>query len=441
MAGRIESNPTPIGLALDGWAEYLTTVRHRCPGSVRNMRGDVQRGIASEGWTDVAALTLQAVTGYIARASASRGWTTATKKRVLVSFRSLTRWAEDAGLIERDPLVRCHVGASDPAPGSRAATTDEARALMRVALVRGDDGRARGVRSLYWGCLFLCGCRYSEPATWRWRNLLLDERVILWEPDMHKGRRRQETPIAPELARMLARHRETVPNRPDDPVFPVVPSRVTFRLDADLASIQRVDTRGRAFSPHSCRKWFSTTLTGLGVPERLVDRLMRHAGRTEMRYYDPTAREMAEAVARLPRLWPDSGVWTGSSGLFSRFLLDSGRRVADAESVTLSATPTSPTHQTARRPRPCPVCCERHNFGISAAGPGPGVVVVDLPPWAAGVFETGSASRRGFQTGNGEYRPDTRSPTLTQPSARNTDLSDMLAALSRLVREDGHGRT
>jgi hypothetical protein len=91
----------------------------------------------------------------------------------------------------------------------------------------------------------------------------------------------------------------------DDKVFPSQPINATFRADRENTGIDRLDFRGRAFTAHSARKFLATQLTTCGVTEKMVDFLMRHTGRTEYRYYDPSLEEQAEAIAKLPKLLPE----------------------------------------------------------------------------------------------------------------------------------------
>ncbi len=121
--------------------------------------------------------------------------------------------------------------------------------------------------------------------------------------------------LAPELVGLLraylamddeARRENDDPATPESLVFGMMPSRLSFTRDRDQAGVPAVDSRGRPLSLHSARKWFATEMTRAGVAEKLVDKLMRHAGRPEHRYYDPPLDDQAEALARLPRLWPSA---------------------------------------------------------------------------------------------------------------------------------------
>jgi hypothetical protein len=107
------------------------------------------------------------------------------------------------------------------------------------------------------------------------------------------------------MAELLRQHKETVPNRASDPVFPVVATRAVFRDDLARSGIDIEDERGRRFSTHSCRKWFKTTLVGNGIQANLIDQLMRHAPTVGDRYLDATEVMYTKALDSLPELWPE----------------------------------------------------------------------------------------------------------------------------------------
>lgn len=132
------------------------------------------------------------------------------------------------------------------------------------------------------------------------------------------------------LADLLRRHVAALTSGGHDSlVFAIKPSGPTFRRDRDQAGIAHMDFRRRRFSPHSARKFFSTCLTTQGIPEKMVDFLMRHAGRVEHRYYDPGLEEQAEAVGKLPELWPECGHSVDNSDSSSRDLTKRRRLVED----------------------------------------------------------------------------------------------------------------
>lgn len=226
-------------------------------------------------------------------------------------------------------------------------------------------------------------------------------------------------------------------------MFPVVPFKGTFVKDRDAAGIQAADYRGRTFSAHSARKYFSTALTAAGVPEKMVDRLMRHAGRVEHRYYDPSLAEQAAAAAKLPRLWPDSGdicanrqAGGGPNVENSNPELTSRGRIAEDGPGTPVGSPDQPI--STERPGPVfqPPECQR-----SAVFTGLGRQVESLMR-AAGQGRPEQAA--GRLTPHPVCMPNSAFSVAYRDGIETDDLADLFEALARLLRtrSSGHeGRT
>jgi len=314
IAGRIDAADSELDVAVEAWLSYLRS-RGKKRRSIDAFRQVVQRAVKQCGWTTTGDITFAAVTSWLG----AQAWKGATYNRNLSVFRSLTRHMTKAKAIPEDPLVMAERAEDDGGEGARAASIDEARAMILRAWVRDQaDRRCKGNRALYWLCLFSHAARLDEPRQWRRKHLVLDHAFphVIWTADINKGRKRRDCALSPELAEQLRLHLASLdreraaaglaPGGPDDLVFPVVPSKATFIADRDACGIPAEDYRGRRFSSHAARKYFSTTL-GAMAAEKMVDFLMRHQGRVEHRYFDPPLAEQAEAVAKLPRLWPEQG--------------------------------------------------------------------------------------------------------------------------------------
>jgi integrase len=298
---------TPLDEAIEQWGEFLIG-RARKHTSAQTMRNKLRRAAARMGWATTDDLTFEAVEGYLATRT---DWSAATNNQHRSCFRNFGKWLARTKQWELNHLEHIDDIRQAAGVGARAASTDEALAIIRYTAGRNNDKRSLGCRSLYYAALFLAGCRRSEPAAWQWRDLQLEEEpaVIIWRPEVHKNGQRVELVLAPELAGLLRQWRDHLrdlgePTAGEALVFDVPPSATTWRQDRERAGIAEVDSRGRGMSPHSARKWFATTLTVAGVPTRMVDRLMRHAGRTEHRYFDPSREEQVLALQALPRIWP-----------------------------------------------------------------------------------------------------------------------------------------
>lgn len=320
VAGRIESAPAELASALAAWLQYMQD-RKKKPRSIEAFRSVVERAMREHGWATLGEYTFENITRWLGEKSeGEHGWKGVTYNRNLSVFRSFGTFLATSGRLDRNPLERAEPAQDDGEDGSRAATLEDVRAIIFQAWLKDrTDRRSKGNRALYWLCLAAHGCRQSEPGAWRRRHLILDHDVphVWWTKDLNKNHKQYELALAPELAGLLRAHLAQIdreraeaklpPAGPDDAVFPVVPFKGTFKQDRDRAGIPAMDYRQRPFTPRSFRKFFSTQLTALGVPEKMVDRLMRHKGRTEHRYYDPPLEEQRKAVERLPRLWPEPG--------------------------------------------------------------------------------------------------------------------------------------
>lgn len=352
VAGRIEARPGELLTALDDWTAYLRA-RRRKPDTVANYRSIVMRAINETGWHMASDLTFEAITGWLAK----RQYSGSSYNCALSTWRGFCEYLVASEIIARNPLRMADRAANDSAGGSRAATTEEARAMITYARMRDlTDRRAKGARALYWLCLFQIGCRIGEPAKWQRRHLILDEAVpyIAWEPAINKNGQAQRIAIAAEVAQSLREHlaaedRERAaagltPAGPRSLVFPHKPTKNTFRNDRAAAGIASKDRHGAAITAHSARKWFATELTRLGMAEKMVDHLMRHAGRPEHRYFRPTLEEQSQALAIMPALWPLQGQKGGARKIRDKSAgenLTVGPQQAEDEPATLRVSKTT----------------------------------------------------------------------------------------------------
>lgn len=319
----------------------------RKPKSVQAFGEIVRKAVACDGWSSLPDITYASVTAYLERHVESGAWKKTTYNHHLSAFRSFTTWLVSArpSYFPSDILAAARRADDDGGEGSRAATLEEARAHIATSLMLERRDRRRTTwQTLYRMFEYAHACRVGEPAMLRWKHLFLEHEYphVLWHKSVQKNKRTQEVPLGPELLGLLLEHRAamrelaktspvfetrvtkgkgkgtTVRRKisPDDPeafVFPTSTSSQVFARDRDRAGIVAVDQRGRGFTSHSARKFFSTVMTSQGVPEKTVDRLMRHRGTTESRYYDPPLSELARFSAFLPKLWP--GARNGESGL------------------------------------------------------------------------------------------------------------------------------
>ncbi len=318
IAGRIDASATDLRECVDAWIETLRR-RGKRPKTLITFREVVTKAAGECGWSHRLQLTNAGIIDWLSAHLAAGTWQTATYNRNLCVFRSLTKYLHRCGRLEADPLAAESRIDAMGGPGSRAASTEEARAIIRHALARESIDRrvARGT-ALQLLVLFAAAARASEPGKWRRRHLALEHSVphVHWTADINKNRKEQWIALAPELAEQLRLHlrRQDAaraedgrgPASPDDPVFEQAMQDQTLKLYAAGAGIAAHDWRGRKFSGHSAPKWFCTTLGQL-VEQKMVDHLKRHTGSVPARYFDPSLADQAAALAKLPRLWPEDG--------------------------------------------------------------------------------------------------------------------------------------
>jgi len=446
VVGSIAASQTDLHRAIERWLSHMQSLGCS-PRTLTDYRAIFRRAVADVGWLSVDDVTHEAVTGWLGAFRASGEWSGATYNRNLSVFRSFTAWARTNRLVDDDPLERAERAVHDGGEGSRAATTEEGSALILQAWCKHTtDAKCKGNRPLYWHTLFTAACRLEEPTRWRREHLHLSESVpqFHWTPDINKTHRDQYVALSPELVPLLRAHLEDVdrdraeaglePAGPKDLVFPIAPSKHTWPKDEARAGIAHEDYRGRIFSPHSARKWFSTTLTAQGVPEKMVDFLMRHAGRVEHRYYDPPLAEQAAALALLPPLWPQVKVGLKRARSVDKSIESHNRLTSEVlhghdRATTLGEPNRTNRLDSADQTRP------------NAAG-----VVFESVPGLVSDLERRmkQAQGKGPAASSSEPASEPLNPTMgiqgLHLNAGSThELADFLEALAKLIRSSGAG--
>ncbi len=460
VAGRIEAEISPLEQLLEGWLEHLRT-RGKSAKTVSAYGQVARKAIRDNGWTRVEDVTYSSVLDWMSSQRASGAWSKgSTYNRNLTLMRSFAKHlARVSGTVS--VLEHAENAVDDGDQGARAATDDEARAMIRVAWARTEsDARSKGARDVWRAAEFLAGLRAEEPGLWRWKHVLLDEEipVIRWTKDINKNRRLQEIAIAPELVTLLRRHRSEMSRlaaatggvhrpiqrrgrqpkpRPFDPanpeafVFPVLVSKGTWAEDAQRAGIPLEDSRQRPFSGHSARKWLENALIRAGVHTRIIDFLMRHRGDTRARYVDVTAAEQRQALALLPQVWPVA-------------LPGCGQPVENPESenVDLTAGWDLSEYQVPHRcERPSPTT--QPSSRATRFEPSIGVVTVMAPEWlGSSLVLSSSVDSPSEQSGIGPHActgfespifDKLLSDVMPRGGLENGDSKGQLEALARLM--------
>ena len=307
VAGSINPEKTPIQLAVDDWLENMQR-RRKKPKSIAAFRQVVTLAMRECEWQTPADITFKSIDTWMTETAKAKGWKGATYNRNLCVFRSFTRRLHKCGLLPHDIMADAvRAEEDDSGDGARAATLEEAKALLMRAWVRElNDKRCRGNRRLYFACNFALGLRLDEPARWRRKHVQVfcDQPFIDWKPDINKGRKRRIQPVPMWLAQDLREHMKSLPDDPEALVFPVVPNKATFEADRKAAGITKEDSRGRTFSSHSARKFFRTYLRHVAkINEEVVNYLMRHTVSVAERY-DDCPQAIIDAANAIPDLLP-----------------------------------------------------------------------------------------------------------------------------------------
>lgn len=446
IAGRIDAPLHPLRTTVDAWLSNLAA-RGKSKSTIASFRQVVLGAARERGWSFEEDLTAAQVIDYMDAQRVAGIWSGSTYNRNLSCFRSFERFVARV----RNPsttLREADRADDDGEEGARPATDDEARAMVRRAVVFQEAGRCEGNRPLERMLMFAAGCRGGEPERLRWRHIRLDAPVpfIHWTRDAHKNKREQFTALAPELVSLLQEHREQMRKlaaatpvirkrvkggrvreravSPDDPeafVLPIISGKGTWEADRKALGIAAEDVMGLPFSRHSARKWFSTRLTAAGVPEKMVDFLMRHRGRTEHRYYIPTLEEQRAELSRLPGLMPVLAGLIGSGQPVDKPARKSEALTKPAGSADSGhATPGPRSSDSTRPPAPPARCPESH---------------LVVPCRAAGPVESSTGPGAPARAPEDESKfSSPRMPISGLEKVDSKTLADLFEVISRLLR-------
>lgn len=371
VAGRIDASPGELVASIEAWAQELRRL-NLAKHTISQYRRFLLRFVSRGEFSRFDQLKYDPMMDALQLLRVDSDWSDFTYNRSLSCLRNFTKYLRKTKRLSEDVLEEaCGTKPMDEEDGARAATTLEARRFIAMVAAKVAGRRNYSDRLVQAMTQFCHACRSGEPARLEWkRHMFLDAPVpyIRWTKDINKNRRQETRAIAPELLPLLLAHRDkqreiarrdgptiqrlnrktgektTVLIDPDadgSMVFPRPSPPCQFKKDANSALIQIVDNFGKSFSGHSSRKWFETTLINGGVPNKLVDKLLRHRGKTEDRYYDPTLEDQAGGLAKLPLLLPDGWIVDNRSSTGN-----SPRSDLTSDRTSANMCPSTPTpHQ------------------------------------------------------------------------------------------------
>ena len=354
MAGAVAHNPDGgpviaslahadplVSDAIKRWADDMR--RRGCkPRSVANFTGRAVGLCAYHGWRTVSEVTLDGAHRWLGEQRAAARWSGTTHDQAVSALKCWGEFMVSVGFVVSNPFGHLEACGEVGAEGSRAATTDEARAIVSAARRwEATDRKVKSHLALWYCFLFLTGLRCAEAEAVRWRDLELDgDAPTLWaDPTWSKNRRRMGVPLNDEIAGLLRAHRRAG-GGPDAPVFERTPNRATWHRVLNLARVRSEDDRRRTLTQHGCRKWLASELDRLGASPGILATALRHfEGIAQKHYVDRLLGECREYFSRLPKLWPD-----GTCGVPEPHIpknpLDSGPRMVESDGV-LGSRPTA----------------------------------------------------------------------------------------------------
>lgn len=277
---------------VDAFVRFLATERHASAHTVRAYRTDLARFLADVEADRPAAVTPQALRGWLRAVDGHLDRATIARK--LSAIRSLFRFLVRTGRLRRDPTA----GIATPRARRRLPVhlsldeTDRLLATPAGADLR--DARDRAILEV----LYSAGLRVSELTGLDWED-------VDWEADVArvvgKGRRERLAPLGRAARAALERYQRLLGWPRTGPVFRNHRGgRLTPRSVARMLT-SRLEAAGitRPASPHALRHTFATHMLGAGADLRAIQEMLGHRSlSTTQRYTHVDLRRLMEAYDR-----------------------------------------------------------------------------------------------------------------------------------------------
>ncbi len=343
------SAPLTIAAALSLWVANMERLGCKA-GSIKCFERHARRCCSFSGWGAVGEMSLDGAEAWLA-VQRTEGWSGPTHDQAASALRCFSKFLYERQRVPHDPFCGLRGCGEVGGEGARAATTEEVRGLIRAALVaKARDRRCKGEPAVFLAFLCWSGLREDQEANGiKWRDIVLGSNAsqqigdngpklqccYTSDPAWAKNGKRQTVALNEECRTVMEAYRRTVPNGPDDPVFPVRPNRHTFQKLRELAGIRAEDDRGRGFN--SLRKWLATTLDATGASPGVVSAMLRHSDTlAQEKYIDPKMDAQLAAAQRLPAVYPAG--FGGRSPDFVPDTVDSGPKASNSMAA-LQSTP------------------------------------------------------------------------------------------------------
>jgi site-specific recombinase XerD len=294
------STPT-LGDLVPEYQDHLYSLNRRLSG-VRRYTDQVRAFVGYLGQdAEVAAITPRMITRYRV-IMAERRCSGGTIGNALTAIRSFCRWLVTEELLDADPTASVAWPARED-PNVRALSNDELHQLFKVFAV--PDGLDE-TQSFIWQrnrrailLMLYAGLRISEAAALLWRDVYLDDRILIVQNG--KGGRRRELPIHPTLEAEL----RTVPEH--RPTWPVAGSATQNLLTSkSMAHIfeRWLPGLGIYITAHQLRRTFATQLLRRGAALRDIQQLLGHRSlKTTASYLGVDMKDLEESLKKLPPNW------------------------------------------------------------------------------------------------------------------------------------------
>lgn len=319
QAVQIRSNRQRIQTHLD---DYLADAeeRGRDPRHVLQNRRNLAGFVESTGVTMLSDVTPERVKAHLSELQRA-GLAGRTRAIRLSTIKAFMNWCYQQGRVAWNPITNAAVPKPDESPQRRrrALTPSELNRLLEVA-----DGRGR---KAWYATAAMAGLRRSDLIRLRWCDVDFDRNLI----SIVDGKRQRKAkssgrevkadliPMHPELAAILASHRQETMSSPAAKVFPTAVTDLTRQKDFVRAGLARwvkhvdvdgrvtrreydaTDEQGRVVDLHALRTTLATSLARAGVPLVHAKQILRHedARTTQRHYISVDTAETAAAIQTL----------------------------------------------------------------------------------------------------------------------------------------------